>query len=64
MVTGIYTTVTMSVVNDTDPVTLEAGTNSYTFAAGSPRATRRIAGFETDGASVVAMYVLDHFVQR
>ena len=56
MVTGIYTTV------DADTgVTIEAGTNSYAFVAGSPRATRRIAGFETDGASVVAMYVLDHF---
>ena len=60
MVTGIYTTV------DADTgVTIEAGTNSYTFVAGSPRATRRIAGFETETAggttAVTAMYVLDHF---
>ena len=60
MVTGIYTTV------DADTgVTIEAGTNSYTFVAGNPRATRRIAGFETETAggttAVTAMYVLDHF---
>ena len=62
MVTGIYTTV------DADTgVTIEAGTNSYTFVAGNPRATRRIAGFETETAggttAVTAMYVLDHFAR-
>ena len=62
MVTGIYTTV------DADTgVTIEAGTNIYTFVAGNPRATRRIAGFETETAggttAVTAMYVLDHFAR-
>ena len=55
MVTGTYADI------NNEGMTVESGTNSYTFVAGNPRATRRIAGFETDGADVVAMYVLDHF---